>query len=90
VENRDRIPDSAIIDLPEGDLPIFRVLPFKYLLDMFKHRKLVLTRPSKWDDPFENFLVKVKVIRYAILKRPMNKWPAIGTCAFFSVMKVGS
>lgn len=23
------------------------------------------------------------VIRYAILKRPMNKWPAIGTCAAF-------
>lgn len=23
------------------------------------------------------------VIRYAILKRPMNKWPAIGTCVAF-------
>ena len=23
------------------------------------------------------------VIRYAILKRPMNKWPAIGICAAF-------
>jgi hypothetical protein len=23
------------------------------------------------------------LIRYAILRRPMNKWPAIGICAFF-------
>jgi hypothetical protein len=28
------------------------------------------------------------VIRYAILKRPMNKWPAIGTCAFFLFLNV--
>jgi hypothetical protein len=28
------------------------------------------------------------VIRYAILKRPMNKWPAIGTCASFWILNV--
>lgn len=28
------------------------------------------------------------VIRYAILKRPMNKWPAIGTCGAFWLFNV--
>ena len=28
------------------------------------------------------------IIRYAILKKPMNKWPAIGTCAAFWLINV--
>lgn len=28
-------------------------------------------------------LVPPLLIRYAILRRPMDKWPAIGACAFF-------
>lgn len=28
------------------------------------------------------------LIRYAFLKRPMAKWPAIGICALFCVMNV--
>lgn len=28
------------------------------------------------------------IIRYAILKRPMDKWPAIGTCAIFWLLNI--
>ena len=52
---------NLIIDLPDEDTPIFRVFDFNFLIELFKLRKLVLTRPSKWDDPFENCLLKVKV-----------------------------
>ena len=28
------------------------------------------------------------VIRYAVLKRPLEKWPAIGICAFFWFLNI--
>jgi Protein of unknown function (DUF2971) len=62
MDNADRTSGNAIIDLSAEDVPIFRVLDFDFLLALFKHRKLILTRPNKWDDPFENVLLKVKVI----------------------------
>ena len=58
----DRNEGNLIIDLPDEDAPIYRVIDFNFLMDLFKRRKLVLTRPSKWDDPFENFLLKVKIL----------------------------
>lgn len=40
---------------------IYRVLPIKRLLDMIKTGKNGLVKPYKWDDPFENFLLKGKL-----------------------------
>lgn len=61
MDKANRSAGNAIIDLPDEYAQIFRVLDFNFLIDLFKRRKLVLTRPSKWDDPFENFLLKIKV-----------------------------
>lgn len=44
-----------------ADTPIFRVFNPKYLLDMIQNRRNTLVHISKWDDPFEAFLLKQKV-----------------------------
>lgn len=36
---------------------IYRVMPLRRLFDLFSNRQNVLVRPSKWDDPFENFIL---------------------------------
>ena len=41
--------------------PIFRVFSRKWLLEMFRSKQLALRPPHKWDDPFENFLLKCNV-----------------------------
>jgi hypothetical protein len=44
------------------DTPIYRIIPFDYLVDMLIHSQLVLVKPKLWDDPFEEFLSKQKLI----------------------------
>jgi hypothetical protein len=41
----------------EPDRPIFRVFGIERLLQIFSNRELILVRPKKWDDPFENFIL---------------------------------
>jgi Protein of unknown function (DUF2971) len=45
----------------EIDNPIFRVFSIERLLEIFSSKSLVLVKPSKWDDPFENFILKSRV-----------------------------
>lgn len=42
----------------EIDKPIYRIMPIHRLLEMFSSKELVLVPPEKWDDPFENLLLK--------------------------------
>lgn len=42
---------------PELDQPIYRIMPAQRLLQMLSNRKMVLVKPKKWDDPFENSLL---------------------------------
>ncbi|MDD4871298.1 MAG: DUF2971 domain-containing protein [Kiritimatiellae bacterium] len=37
---------------------IYRIMPVYRLLEMFVTKKLTLSKPCKWDDPFENFILK--------------------------------
>jgi hypothetical protein len=53
---------DRFIDLRYADKRIFRVLDFNFLKDLYERRKLVLSRPGKWDDPFENILLKLRVV----------------------------
>lgn len=39
------------------DTPIYRVFSKDRLFKVFQEKKLVLVRPKKWDDPFENFIM---------------------------------
>jgi hypothetical protein len=40
----------------DGDMPIYRTFRFKYLLSDLRAHCLTMTRPSAWDDPFENMI----------------------------------
>jgi hypothetical protein len=42
----------------EYDKQIYRVIPTHRLLEIFERKELVLVEPQKWDDPFENLLLK--------------------------------
>jgi hypothetical protein len=41
----------------ELDKPIYRIFSFERLLEIFTNNQLVLVKPKKWDDPFENFIL---------------------------------
>jgi len=45
------------LDGSELDSPVFRIMPIERLLQVLESRQLVLVRPRKWDDPFENALL---------------------------------
>jgi hypothetical protein len=51
---------DQLIRLTEDDLDkrIYRVYKWVHVQKMFETGKNVLARPSKWDDPFENFLLQ--------------------------------
>lgn len=41
----------------ELDKPIYRIFSFERLLEIFNNNQLILVKPKKWDDPFENFIL---------------------------------
>ena len=45
----------------EHDKPIYRIISAKRLIELFKTQKNVLVHPSRWEDPYENFVLKSKV-----------------------------
>jgi hypothetical protein len=45
-----------LIDLPNLDVPIFRVFSVERLIQVFDEKKITLVKPEKWDDPFENLV----------------------------------
>lgn len=53
-----------VIDLTEIDLdqPIYRIMPVLRCLEILHTKQLVLVRPRKWDDPFENALLEAPII----------------------------
>jgi hypothetical protein len=42
------------------DVPIYRVFKVERFLEMFKNNEMVLLKPKKWDDPYENFLLNAQ------------------------------
>jgi len=52
--------NQNIIHITKEELerPLYRILPFSRLIEMFETEKLTLLSPSIWDDPFENFILK--------------------------------
>jgi len=49
-----------VFDLPDLDVPIFRIFPLVRFEQAMKEQKLALVKPSSWEDPFENVLLKSK------------------------------
>ena len=58
-----QVNSSNVIDLTEIDLdqPIYRIMPVLRCLEILHTKQLVLVRPRKWDDPFENALLKAPI-----------------------------
>ncbi|MCR9137173.1 MAG: DUF2971 domain-containing protein [Alphaproteobacteria bacterium] len=48
-----------IINLTDKDLNayVYRVMPLNRFYELFSKKQNVLVRPSKWEDPFENFIL---------------------------------
>lgn len=51
--------DANLIDL-DFDTPVYRIFQWNKFLDLIKNKRLCLVKPSLWDDPFENFILKAK------------------------------
>src|SRR5438067_994323 len=45
----------------DWDTPIYRVFSLNRFKEMISTSTLGLVRPSKWEDPFENFVLKSRV-----------------------------
>lgn len=43
------------------DKPIYRIFPINRFLNIIRTQENVLLKPKKWDDPFENLLLKSKI-----------------------------
>lgn len=54
--------ENNILNDLEPDAKIFRVLKVNPFRDLVTKKELVLVKPFKWEDPFENFLSKTEFI----------------------------
>lgn len=41
--------------------PIYRIISFERLVELFKFKQMAFVKPEKWDDPFENIIAKTKI-----------------------------
>ncbi len=57
------IQDSIIPKKEDFDNPLYRIVSFDTLLKMFNEKKNTLVLTSKWEDVYENFLLKESFIR---------------------------
>ena len=45
----------------ELNTPIYRICSYASLIDVFENRRLRFSRPSSWDDPYENYYLRYNV-----------------------------
>lgn len=57
----ERMKENILNELDEN-ASVFRFVKIDRLFEIFKTKKIVLVKPWKWDDPFENFLSKTIVV----------------------------
>ena len=50
-----------LLDIPNQDVPLFRIYSRNRFLDMLRTRRNALVKPRLWDDPFENFFLRSRV-----------------------------
>jgi len=50
--------ENNVINLEDLDTPIYRIFSLERFSNIIVSRENGLVHPSKWDDPFENFLLK--------------------------------
>jgi len=54
---------SEYINISDDEIysPIYRIISFERLVQIFKSTQMAFVKPEKWDDPFENFIAKTKI-----------------------------
>ena len=52
---------ANLINGIELNTPIYRICSYANLIDVFENRRLRFSRPSSWDDPYENYYLRYKV-----------------------------
>lgn len=57
----ERMKKNILNELDENDI-IYRFIEVDRFFEMIEKKKLILVKPRKWDDPFEDFLSKAIVI----------------------------
>ena len=57
------IPDADFLKGINPDDKIYRIMKYDYFLDWLKNRHLRLTSPANWEDPFENFLSNIDLLK---------------------------
>lgn len=57
--------DKNTINLAKKDMAayVYRVMPINRFYQLFSKKQNVLVRPSKWEDPFENFILNAPARR---------------------------
>lgn len=52
------------LEIPKSkrDIFIYRIMPINRLFELFHKKQNVLVKPQKWEDPFENFILRSKQI----------------------------
>lgn len=50
--------DDFGFDYEDDPIPIYRIMHIETLLEILNQKKLCLRQPAKWDDPFENYILK--------------------------------
>jgi hypothetical protein len=56
-----------VFGLESLDVPIYRIFRKCWLIESVQRKQLVLQRPARWQDPFENFLLTRRLIFYGKL-----------------------
>lgn len=49
--------NNSILDRLNPEIYVYRIFGIERLFQLFETKKNVLVHPSKWDDPFENFIL---------------------------------
>lgn len=55
--------DDNYIEIPRAmrSRNIYRIVSIERLFELFENRQNVLVKPKKWDDPFENFILRARI-----------------------------
>jgi hypothetical protein len=55
--------DENYIDIPKSmrSRHIYRIISVQRLFELFDNRQNVLVKPKKWEDPFENFVLRSRI-----------------------------
>ncbi|MCK4345757.1 MAG: hypothetical protein KAX05_10775 [Bacteroidales bacterium] len=55
------------------EIPVYRIIPFKYLLDILINKELTFTQTKTWEDTYENYLLKSRY-NIGLLKGRQLEW----------------